>query len=281
MDKKKMMKYILIVLLVILVLIILEVMLRGLASVSEDIKTRSQIRKEEKEYQQTEEYQTESYLETSIQSTIEMIKAGDYESIYSFLEPTYKDFMEFDTVEKFKDYMNDYIGTPISATLLSHQIYQDKYICNVSITTESKTEAYTVLVKPLEGDNFYIIFDNILSIQNVLDQYFAFNQYVECNLRYRLVGPSGISYVVDIKNTSGATLDGSFANTTLTKSDFFEYQPVNDVSSITIAPGETARVRFDINETASRRYEELYLDIDYEGKNGDQFDITLYIEESY
>lgn len=275
MDKKKLIRFILIVLLIIIALIVLEVSLRGLARVTESVKTTRQIRKEEKEYQQTEQYATETYLESSIQSAVELIKMGDYEAVYHKLDPVYKDFMQFDTLEIFQEYMNEYIGTPISVVLMSYKTYLDKYICQVAIETKTQRDTYTVLVTPRDGDDFYIIFDNIFSIEDLHGMLKMSNIYIDCDIHYKCVNGAGISYMIDIKNNTNKILEGSFAGTKLVKTDYKSYQPYNDVSSVKINPGETVSVRFDFDERKSRMFQEQRLDIDYVGVDGETFNMSI------
>lgn len=275
MEKKQIIKIIGILLIIFIALIIFENILRGFSRVTENIKTSNQIKKEEREYQKTEKYALEQSIESSVKRTVDLIQSGDYETIYSKLDPVYKDFMQFESVDAFKEYMTNYIGTPLSARLIDYSPTKNKYYCTISISTETKSETYTVIVQPLDNDDFYIIPDNLTSIENVLGKYFASNSMAEFNLKYKASRKAYNTYVIDVRNLSDKTIEGSFQDSTLTMSDYKVYGILNDVSSIKIEPGETVQVRFDIDETKSSAYEENYLTINYKGNNGESFEIDL------
>lgn len=281
---KKMIKVVLIILVVIFALIGLEAGIRGLAKVTEDVKTQNEQKKEQKEYEKTEEYKTEVYLESSVQKVVNYIASGDYESLYEVLDYDYKEFMDFKTAEDLKNYLETMLGgTPENATMMSYDMYGDKYVCSVLISTETKSETYTILVTPLKNDKFTVIFDNISYIEKVDSRFSYSDKEVTYKVLYK-AGESNIAiFSIDATNNTSQTMKGSFAGTCLKKSDHNQYYVANtkELENIEIAPGETKRINIKINVDGGSIYEDISLTISFRDESGKELSRTVSLEQFY
>lgn len=280
---KKIIKIVIIIFAIIFILIGLENLIRGFAKVTEDIKGQIEIKKEEKEYENSYDNQLETYLDTSIKEVVGYLASGDFETIYNLLDPDYKDYMNFETSDKFKEYVTDYMGTPKNASLIKQYKKSNKYVCTVSITTENSIETYTILIKPLDNGKYTVILDDLTSIENVTDKYKLSSGKITYNIRYRVKKAGTIEYSIDITNNDSKTLKGSLEETNLKMSNSEEYYLVNkeEVSNVEIAPKETKRLKLKINNSAASIYKEMQLNMKFKLENGEEISDNIILEENY
>ena len=119
---KKVTRVISIVLIAIIVLICFEITVRFIVQKVEEIKYNNEIENQHEAYKQTDRYETEVYLTELINTAIDYMKSGDYETLYQHINPLYKTYKNYVSLDEFKIDLLQYIKeVPIEATLSSFQ----------------------------------------------------------------------------------------------------------------------------------------------------------------
>lgn len=281
---KKIVKGVLICLGIIIGLILIENAIRGSVKVAEHVKNNSEIKKEQKEYEASDEYKEDNYVEKCIKSAFEYLKNENYEAIYGMITPEYKDFKQLKGVEELKKQIQDYLGTFDTASLLDYKTLYERYSCKVALTSNGKMNVKKVMVTPKDNGDFTIIFDDIDTIivgdkrHNYTDKKIKFNILYEVKYSDRKI------YVADVTNISDKQIEGTFEDSSIYRTDKVAYKPQKDDSiNVSIAPNETARVNLIFNDVSTTSYAlDSYMEISLKGKDGKVISKTsISMDEDY
>ena len=227
---KKIVKTVLICIIAIAVLILVENAIRGSIKVVERVKNSRQLAKEQREYESSEEYVLDTYVENTAKIVIGYINSGDYESVYNKLEPNYKDFKQYASIDEFKAEFEKYIGEHDAISFIGYKTSNGK-----------ADEKYSFKDKNI---NFSIVYET------------------ECS-GYKI-------YSVDITNLTANTLEGSLEGTYIHRTDGIDYKAQEDESlNIKIQPKETVRINITTKNNVNSNYAiDSYMQVVLKGKNG-------------
>lgn len=278
---KKAVKIILIVILVILALIGIENMFRAIKWSREVVKDNKEQKKIEEEYKQSHEYKVTEYLSNCIELSINLLASGDFDTIYSKLDESYKDYMQFTAVDDFKSFMNEYMGTPVSAELVSQREQNNKYVCEVSIETKKSVNNYTVIIEP-RGEDYRITFGDIKQILSYKGVYKTTMNSLSCDIIYKVKESNSWVYAIEVTNRNDKTIKGSFANSYLERTDKKEYDVINasNYEEVEIKPNETVRMNFRFNvEKGFSEDSNLY--VIYEENDERKAEVNMILNDKY
>lgn len=265
---KKIIKSALICIVVIVALILVENAIRGSAKVVEHVKNSRELAKEQREYEKTENYTLDNYVKNAVNTVINYMNSGDYKSIYDKLDPSYKDFKQYITVDDFKQELEKYIGTYDTIEFMGYKAGNGKYDCRLSVTSNEKLNIKRILIIS-NKDDFYIIPDDVDEIVKGDEKYFFEDRYMNFNIVYETKYPGYKVYSVDITNITSNTLEGSFADTYIYRTDGINYKAQDDESlNVKIQPKETVRMNIITKNTQSSSYAtDSYMEVIFKDKN--------------
>ncbi len=278
---KKVIKIVLIVILVIFALIGIEKMFRAIKWSREVVKDNKEQEKIEKVYKESHEYKVVEYLSNCIELSINLLASGDFDTIYTKLDESYKDYMQFTTVDDFKSFMNEYMGTPISAELISQKEQNNKYLCEVNIETQRSSNLHNVIIEP-RGEDYRITFGDIKQILSLKGKYETTSYSFYCDVIYKVKESNSWVYTIELKNKGDKTLKGSFSKSYLERTDNRDYNAINGnmYDDLEIKPNETIRMNFRFN-VAKDFAEDDKICLFYEGSDGSSTTVDVFLNDKY
>lgn len=203
MDKKKIIKWAVIVLLIIIVLIFVEITVRALSKVKvETIKGENLIKEKEKELEIQKE---QEQIDITIETIITIIKNKEYDKLYSQLNAVYKEYA-FPTFELFDKYMSERFSKDnIVISYLSNEKIGNRIIYSISykVESESKTNIQYISISGFDN-NYNIIFEAVNEI--VKGEQRIENENVLCNYLYELKYKDSNLQVIEIVNSTGKNI---------------------------------------------------------------------------
>lgn len=274
-------KIIICIVLVIVGLIAFECIIRALSNTTERIVSYKEIKKQEEQYMQTEEYVTETKIEDSIQKTMNYLSSGDYNSLYSVLDEEYKDHMGFKSLEDFETYLKDYLKNATNIRLIDFVYNSNRYICTVAISSESGDSNYTILVNP-EADNsmgFSVILDDVIYLNSYSGDFTKTVKGIKYDLLHIMQKKNTREYSISLTNENLTDANITISSITLSKSNYIDYlaDNITDIEKTVIAPKSTSRITANFIVPSSERSEDIRLDI--EGTvNGEKFNTYIVLE---
>ena len=284
MDKKKIIKEILIFLMIVVILILLENAIRGTAKVTEHVKNSFELKKEQAAYEASQEYVIDSFIDKSVKEVLDYIKSGDYKTLYSLLDPTYKDFKQIKSEEDLKAQIDSYFGNFDTVSLMSYVESFGKYSCSISVSENGSMSVKDIVISENSDGSYSVMLDNIISL-TTSD---ATSNYVDNNISFKMLYEGKYSgykvYSVEVKNVGNKVIEGSFEDTYIYRTDRKMYKSeANDSLNIKLAPAETTRVNFIIKNRESIAYaEDLYIDVALKNNSGSIISgQTIVIQEEY
>ncbi len=266
---KKIVKTVLICIIAIAVLILVENAIRGSIKVVERVKNSRQLAKEQREYESSEEYVLDTYVENTAKIVIGYINSGDYESVYNKLEPNYKDFKQYASIDEFKAEFEKYIGEHDAISFIGYKTSNGKYDCKLSVTNGEKSSIKRIFIVQ-NSDDFYIIPDDINEVVKADEKYFFKDKNINFSIVYETECSGYKIYSVDITNLTANTLEGSLEGTYIHRTDGIDYKAQEDESlNIKIQPKETVRINITTKNNVNSNYAiDSYMQVVLKEKNG-------------
>lgn len=280
-ELKPQVKVILIILGVILALIVLENFIKLINSGWKSFMAEREYNKQQEMYEQTPVYEEEKYVADSVEKTIKYINEENYEELFALLDPEYKEVFAIDSVEKFKEIIKEYIGdSPKDVTLLDYGMQNGRYICSVAIQKEGVLENKQILVTPLVEDEFYIVLDNVRTIEKFDNVIYTLDPEVEYNLKYTVVKDNERILVFDVKNKTKNNMVGSYESTLLQKTDRVKYplQNVDELKNIELPANQVVRLSFAFDNKDSYIYPDEVIFLNLLLNNGTQINKKVMLE---
>ena len=280
-ELKPQVKVILIILGVILALIVLENFIKLINSGWKSFMAEREYNKQQEMYEQTPIYEEEKYVADSVEKTIKYINEENYEELFALLDPEYKEVFAIDSVEKFKEIIKEYIGdSPKDVTLLDYGMQNGRYICSVAIQKEGVLENKQILVTPLVEDEFYIVLDNVRTIEKFDNVIYTLDPEVEYNLKYTVVKDNERILVFDVKNKTKNNMVGSYESTLLQKTDRVKYplQNVDELKNIELPANQVVRLSFAFDNKDSYIYPDEVIFLNLLLNNGTQINKQVMLE---
>lgn len=219
-----------------------------------NLKAQAEYEQKQQAMQNTEKYKETVFIEESIEETLKMLNSSDYEALYEHLDPEYKVAFNIDSPDKVKEIVNGYLGEkPDNITLIKHSKQHGRYICEIAVYKSDKIQKQKILVTPLE-EGFYIILDEVKSIEKFNGRFKITHPQVDYFLVYRIIKGEDRILVVEARNKTNKTLTGTF-NAILQQTSRVEFQPINKEelgNNVTIPAGESVRINFVYNNEDHR-----------------------------
>ncbi len=252
--------------------ILLENFLGMASRVSKEVVIKKEQEQIQKEYEKTEKYEEEVFIEKSIEETMKLFEAQDYETLFNHLDDRYKLCMGIDSVEELKNFIVDFYGEPNNMSLLDFSRTDDCLICRVRIELEGEMIIKPLVVVPGENDDFTLMFDEIQLIENYPASSVATNSKIRYQLKYKMQTSSGFTKVFEMTNRTSKTITGSLADSYVLISDGREYSVTNieELSSITLAPNETKTLLYKIDTSDGKYLDELETKFVFKETNGSE-----------
>lgn len=260
---KKIGMYLLIVIIVFFCLIAIELLIRGIGSFSSQIVSNIENKKQEKVYQESEKFQTDTFLETSINHLMNLVITENYEELYSLLDDDFIDYRELYEIESFKEYIQQYFPSIVSFRGINWNKYGDGYVCTISITDESGSYLKNILIKNSTDNKITVFFDDILTIENVEGEYYQGNTLMGCDILYIIRKENAIIYVTNIVNNSRQPLNGTFEESYVIKTNGAICPLLNDLTNVRIDSQESKRILFEIDNTKAKGYPAVDINVFY------------------
>ena len=266
---KKIVKTVIICIVAIVALILVENAIRGSIKVVERVKNSRQLAKEQREYENSEGYVLDTYVENTAKVVIGYINSGDYESVYNKLEPNYKGFKQYASIDEFKAEFEKYIGEHDAISFIGYKTGNGKYNCKLSVTNGEKSSIKRIFIIP-NLDDFYIIPDDINEVVKADEKYSFKDKNINFSIVYETECSGHKIYSVDITNLTSNTLEGSFEGTYIHRTDGIDYKAQEDEAlNIKIQPKETVRINITTKNNVNSNYAiDSYMQVVLKGKNG-------------
>lgn len=257
--------------------ILLENFLGMASRVSKEVVIKKEQEQIQEEYEKTEKYQEEVFVEKSIEETLKLFENQDYEALYNHLDPRYKLCMGINDVEALKMFIVNFYGEPKNMTLLDFSRNDDCLICRVRIELEGEMILKPLVVVPGENDEFTLMFDEVQLIENYPSSSVATGAKIKYQLKYKMQTSSGYTKVFEMTNRTTKTISGSLANSYILTSNGTEYQVTNvdELSNITLAPGETKTLLYKIDTSDGKYLDELETKFVFKETNGSETISTI------
>lgn len=225
---KPQVKIILIVLGVILAFIILENLIGAIGYFIKNTKTQIEYNKKEEAQQQTQKYKTGEKITDFVNEIIVYLTEEKYDLVYNLTEPAYLEALNIDSKEKLKDIIiNHFGGIPKNATMVNYSKIDGRYVCEISIEKEDAIERVNIIATPNGVDNYYIIIDDVKSIEEYDKKYKFINSQFEFDVKYIVKKADEEILVIEAQNKTSKNLVGSVVATALEKSNHAECLPKN------------------------------------------------------
>lgn len=274
MKKRKLkpqVKAILIFLGIIIFLILLENGLNALGKYAETHKYQKEYEQKQEEYKETPKYKEEQYVAECVEKTIELINAKDYEKLYNLLDPTYKEIFEINSVEIFKEVLKERWGGVIdNVSLADHHLEANRYVCKISISEGDLITQRELVVTPVDGENYYVILDDIKYIEEMTEDYTIGNSSLAYKLTHKIHKNEQMIYVIEITNKTKSPIVGSLENSVLQRTNRIKYNLLNkdELVNVTIPADGVKRVLMAYTDKSSVQYYDDSLNIDFKMSDG-------------
>ena len=282
MDKKRKLKpqvkIVLIVLAVFLVFILLENILGGISSLIKNAKSKIEYNEKYEVNQDDPIYQKEQQMQTFVNEIMVKLSEGKYEEVYQKADPDYIEALNLDTVEKFKNNIEKYLGKiPQDTKLMEYNKNGDKYICQFSVTRDEEIELIQIILKPRVNDDFYIIIDKIENIEKYNNQFKFTNSQFEYDVKYRYTRGNEEVLVMVAKNKTSNNLVGSMLGTTLVKLSHNECEIKNteELERVEFPAGETVTFSLVFHNEKFKAYPNDSIKLKVNFDNGTNIDRTI------
>lgn len=270
---KPQVKAILIVLGVILACIILENLIGGIGSFIKNTKSQIEYEKKEEAQQETQKYKKGEKITEFVNEIIGYLTEEKYDLVYKLTDPDYLTALNIDSEEKLKNIIiSHFDGIPKNAKMVNYSKVNGRYVCEISIEKEDSIERVEILVAPNGVDNYYIIIDDVRSIEEYDKKYKFTNSEYEFDIKYIVKTADEEILVIKAQNKTSKNLVGSLVSTVLEKSNHAECLPKNieEIQKIEFPAG--ALVQFSLvfpnDKYSAYPDESLNLNVQFDnGKN--------------
>lgn len=229
------------------------VLLENLLDRASTAKKENVVKKEEQQqqqqYEKTDRYQEEVFIEKSIEETMKLFEAQDYEALFTHIDERYGFCMGISDVESLKEFILDFYGEPNAISLLEFYRNGECLICRVRVELDDQMVVKPLVVVTGEGDDFSLMFDEVQSISDYHKSATTLNNRIWYTQKYKLETSTGYTTAFEMTNRTSTTIQGSLADSYVLTTDGRKYFVSNpdDLKSITLAPNETKLLIYKID----------------------------------
>lgn len=266
--------------------IILENLIGGVGHLIKSAKNQIEYNKNEEIYEQTPEYQKGEKISEFVTEILTCITNGNFEEVYRLTDPDYIEALDIDSVDKLKTIVENHFGAiPKNISLMDYYKNNGRYICEVSIEKDDGIENVDVLVTDRGGDNYYIIIDNVKSIEKY-DKQFRFNDSeFEFDIKYKVKRPAEEILILEAHNKTSNNLVGSLTSTVLVKSSRAEctLKDSEALEKVEFPAGETVKIMLVFPNGKYEAYpdEALRLKVDFDNSTKIHKTINMVPKDAY
>ncbi len=256
----------------------------GLASrVSKEVVVKKEQEQIQEEYEKTEKYQEEIFIEKSIEETLKLFESQDYETLFSRLDPRYKLCMGINDVETLKKFIIDFYGEPKNMTLLDFSRNKDCLICRVRVELEGEMILKPLVVVPGENDEFTLMFDEVYAFHDYPASSSTYDSRIKYQLKYKMSTSSGYIIVFEMLNKTQNTIQGSLegSHVLTTNSRNYYVTNVDELSNISLAPNETKTFLYKIDTTDGKYLTDLETRFVLKETNGKETTLSVVQQSIY
>ncbi|MBR3888336.1 MAG: hypothetical protein IKJ32_04480 [Clostridia bacterium] len=238
--------------------ILLENLLGMASTVKKETVVKKEQQQQQQEYEKTEKYEEEVFVEKSIEETMKLFESEDYETLFEHIDERYKLCMGFNDVESLKTYIIDFYGKPNTISLLDFSRTNEALLCRVRLELAEEMVVKHLVVIPKENDDFDLMFDRVQQIKNYPASSSVVNDRLKYALKYQLTTDVGYTLVFEMTNRTSKTIQGSLAESYVFTTDTRSYfvQNADDLKNISLAPNETKVLLFKIDTSDGKFLEE-------------------------
>ena len=275
---KPQVKVLLIVLGVFLGLVILENLIGGISSFVKNTKTQIEYNKKEEAQQQTQKHKTGEKLTDFVNEIIVYLSEEKYDLVYNKTDPDYIEALNIDSVEKMKAIIVEHFnGIPKNAEVVNYSKIDGRYVCEVSIEKEDSIERVELIVTPNGAGNYYIIIDDVRSIEKYNKKYKFINSEFEFDVKYIVQKADEEILVAEAKNKTSKNLIGSVAATSLEKTNHVECMPnnVEELQQIEFPSNTPVKFLLTFQNDKYAAYPDESLNLKVQFDNGTKIDRTI------
>lgn len=273
--------------LIIICLIAFLILLENFLNMASRVRKETIVRKEkeqiQKEYEKTEEFQQEVYIEKSIEETMKILESKDYETLFEHLDSKYKQCTGINNVEALKKYILENYGEPAMMELLDFYKTDERLICDVRIELYGERVIKPLVVIPGEDDTFTLMFDKINIIHEYPASSWVSNNRLKYSLKYRMDRDSDYTCVFEMTNKTSNTITGSLEKTNVYTTNSRIYVATNgeELKNITLAPNETKTLMYKIDISDGKYLQELETRFVFVESNGQETTLSVLRPEIY
>lgn len=287
MERKKLkpqVKVVLVILGIILFFILLENGINALGEYAENRKYQKEYEQKQEAYEKTPEYHEEQYVAGCVEQTVDLINVYDYEELYNRLDPEYKAIFDIDSEEKFKEIAKEYFGEDIDkVSLTDHHIEENRFVCEVSVYKGDTMKKNEIIVTPIDEENYYVILDDVKSIEKMPLGYNIGNTSVGYSLTHKVHKNNEMIYVFEITNRTDKPITGSLVDSKLQRTNRLQYELLNkdELENITIPANGTTKVLMSYSDKSSVSYHDDNMELSLKMSDGTVKSNTLDLSFKY
>ena len=266
MEKKTILKILIILFFVLLVLIVIEKTMRGTNRVLVGIGQKYTEWKQEKDYLKSEEYQEEKKIEGILDEVEALLQTSDLDVLYSLTNPLYLEYKFENDRNLFDEYMKRFVGENITIEFQSYEKRADMYACSVISSQEEESKVWYLLIIPKneEETEYSLIFENLNGISRVNLEATNDDLHLKSKIKFVATAPKSLIFVIENENVGTTDINYEYSNATLldTSNHSFSLNSLKG-NKISIKPGEKTRETFRFMDNSIFYYPKKRMSISF------------------
>ncbi len=277
MERKKLIRIVLIALALMIGLIIFENTIRGTKNLVSDIKEKREEEERKEAYEQTDEYKKEVELNNNFSEISKLLEEKNVDKLYELLDENYKDYRFENNKEKFEEYMQKYMTADAKLTLQDYEKSGNTYRCRV--LRENASGEYTSFAMSIIMTNsepkYQLLFDNIVTLEKTNIK--LSGNGIECNILYKATSNGVLNYNIEYKNVGKTDISFECLSIVVSDEHSGQYTAQNQQETITLKPGETKRQNAVFIKDDVNMFKKKHIVIQLKDSNQEIIELSKYI----
>lgn len=279
MDKRKIIKIILVIVGLFIAMAVAEISIKGIGAAVQESSEKKEAEKKEQEVYNSEESVQSRQVEKFINDVYAALENGKYEVVYNLLDSTYRDCLFENEFEEFKSFVQEKLFLSDNHVIVETKKNSGKYRVLVGVTKEAEYKTQICTVEVIDENNCSIIFGDYIKLQKTSETK-ANSDTIKYELKYYYETMNLGVFVLKATNTSNndvnIKISDIYAETTGGKrfeaaaSGNFNLQ-ANQTSEIKISYVKTIYSLDNLNffETQNGKTSNIYMNLD------EMFDVDI------
>ena len=276
MERKNLIRLAKFIGIILLIVIIVENSIRGIGNVIERKKIKDKEDENTQKYQNSEEYRETVMLEGIVADFMELLNSNDLEKLFDKIDVNYKDYKFQNDIEKFKEYIKNYVNIDSKITLQTYDEVNGGYLCRLLSEYDEKFKSFVVLINKKE-ENYSLIFENITEIKKVNKSWSI--DGLECNIIYNTRLENTKVITMAFINTTSQNINYTYTGSKLRDTRYNIFNSNVAEFKIELKPGESIRKDIVFYNSQIHLFPKVLYEINFKNQNGIQKDLTMYVEE--